>query len=201
MRTHSYAPVIPFIFLFLLACSSPGGSPGGQAAPSDSSVAKDFFPVPDFIAGQLKLIDSFQYPLTKIVRTGTKSDTSACTDQELRTLAENFRSPDLNDPAIHRYYTESSFADQTIPAITFHFSTTRPEMVIRKLDLIVHPDPEKSDKVNSIYLEKSFSSGDTLVSQKLFWYTDKSFVIVTSRQLGSRDLGETQVKLVWDPGK
>ncbi|MBS1566869.1 MAG: hypothetical protein JST39_20985 [Bacteroidetes bacterium] len=208
--------LIPFflIGIILSACNhSPqtanGGGDSAQAVrPADSSQAADgdaadtshlFFPIADFIGGQLHRVDSLQLPLTKTVTIKGKPVLSALADAEFKQLAKAFRQPDINDPALKKFYKESNFADQSIPSIVFSYTTAEPGLEIRKAEVIIRPDPVKSDKVNTIYIEKERKAGDTLVREKLYWKVDHNFMIVREKQIGKTLLPAEQVKVVWDP--
>ena len=117
------------------------------------TAAQAFFPVADYIGGQLRWIDSLQLPLSKSVTINGKIiSREAISDAEFRRLANYFRQPDFTNPAIKKYYKESSFADQSSSSVTLSYATTNPDLEIRKIDVIIQPDPVKSDKVRTIYI-------------------------------------------------
>ncbi len=172
---------------------------------ADKTIAKDtvvkeqsFFPVPDYIGGQLRIIDSLKLPLSKTVITGNKTQLSAATENELNELAQHFRQPDISDPAIKKYYTETSIADQSVPSITFVYTTTHTDLPVQKINLYVKPDPVENDKITGVYIEKVFSRNDTSFNQKLYWKTGKNMQVITEKQINGKALPVEQIKITWD---
>jgi hypothetical protein len=165
----------------------------------DTLQVQTFFPIADFIGGQIKMIDSLQLPLSKSLTAGSKTTLESISDKEFRLLANNFLQPDINDTAIRKFYTETSMADQSIPSVTLIYTTANTGLPIQKINVYIKPDPVKNDKVSSIYIEKVFSNADTVISQKLYWKSDKNFQINTEKRLGSITFPAEQVKVIWDP--
>src|SRR4051812_7683402 len=77
-----------------------GGTDSGLAKAPDSTAAADsnhtFFPIADFIGGQLRMVDSLQLPITKSVTINHKTTLAPLTDAEFKALAAAFRQPDIN---------------------------------------------------------------------------------------------------------
>ncbi|HEY4147919.1 MAG TPA: hypothetical protein VGM41_03270 [Chitinophagaceae bacterium] len=206
-----------FLFSLAITCFffSCKNQPAGNDAPSTDSTAAaaadsassrpdttetaSFFPVPDYIGGQLRYVDSLQLPLTKSVTVNGKTSLVSLPDAEFRRLAGYFRKPDINDPVLKRFYKETSLADQSIPSVTLSYTTDNPDLEIRKIDVIIQPDPVRNDRVRTIYMEKIFRANDTIVRQKLYWRANHNFQIITEKQIGKTLLPAEQVKAVWDP--
>jgi len=157
----------------------------------------DFFPVPDYIGGQLKIIDSLKLPISKTVIINNNSKLSVATDKELTELAQNFRQPDINDPSLKKSYKETSIADQSLPSVTLIFTTADTTLSIQKINVYVKPDPVENDKVTGIYMEKAFSRNDTSFSQKLYWKTGKNMQVITEKKVKGKALPVEQVKITW----
>lgn len=166
-----------------------------------STVQKAFFPIVDFIGGEMKMVDSLQLPLTKTITINKKEKLTRLSDEEFRLLAKNFTEPDINSPALKQFYTESSIADESTPSISFTYTTTNTSLVIQKVNVFVKPDPIDNDKVRGIYIEKVFKSGDTLIQQKLYWKAGRNMQINTEKRIGDKLLPAEQVKVVWDPSE
>jgi hypothetical protein len=165
----------------------------------DTALIQSFFPITDFIGGQIKMIDSLQLPLSKSVTTSKKIKEEPISDAEFRLLAESFLHPDINDATIRKFYTETNIADQSIPSVTLMYSTFDTTLPVQKINVFIRPDPVKNDKVSAIYIEKIFLRADTSVSQKLYWKTDKNFQIITEKRIGKILFPLEQVKVIWDP--
>lgn len=157
------------------------------------------FPVADYIRSELKEIDSLQLPVTLYKSGAEGSDTALLSTEECTNLAASFMEPDLADPEVARFFNESSFADQSIPSITFNYTSKEETMPLKRVDVVLKPDPSVSDKVRTIYLEKSFMKGDTLVQEKLFWNDGHYYQIMRTKSAGSGTPLLSQVKVVWDP--
>ena len=158
----------------------------------------EFFPVSTFLRGQFHEVDSLKPAVHKYSTIDNKTDSVLLTPIEFDSLAEEFIKPDINDPSIKRFYKETSFADQSVPNITFTYSTLNKDLPLQRMDVIICPDPVSSDHVQSIYLEKITESGDTSIVTKLYWKTDKSFLVIRSRQYSDHSAIVSQVKVVWN---
>jgi len=196
---------IVFAITVVIATSSCNNNPpkaDNKLSPAaDSTVGtaqSDFFPIPDYIGGQLKIIDSLKLPVSKTVTINNVPRLSESSLQELRELAQNFRQPDINDPAIKKQYTETSIADQSTPSVTLIFTTKDTSLPIQKIEVYVKPDPVNTDKVTGIYMEKIFSRNDTGFNQKLYWKTGKNMQVNTEKQVKGKTLPVEQIKLTWD---
>jgi hypothetical protein len=186
--------------LLIAACNNNASKTTNTTAAATDSIApqQDFFPVPDYIGGQLKIIDSLQLPISKSVTVNNNTQLSVATDKELRELAQNFRQPDISDPALKKFYHETSIADQSVPSVTFIYTTTDTTLQVQKINVYVKPDPVQNDKVTGIYIEKTFNRNDTSFTQKLYWKTGKNMQIITEKQVKGKSLPVEQVKITWD---
>jgi hypothetical protein len=169
-----------------------------SARTDTSASAKSFFPVSDFIGGQVHLADSFQMPLTKSVTINKKTITTSLSEAEFHALAMAFRKPDINDPSLKKFYTESSYEDKSLESVILSYASSNPALEIQKIDVIVKPNPV-GDKVKTIYIEKQWKAGDTTVRQKLYWKASHNFQLITEKQVNNTRLPAELVKVVWDP--
>ena len=186
--------------LLITSCNSNSAIPAKvETEIKDSTeTPHDFFPIPDYIGGQLKIIDSLQLPISKTVIINNKSTLSVATDKELAELAQNFRQPDINSPALKKFYKETSIADQSVPSVTLIFTTADTTLPIQKINVYIKPDPVENDKVTGIYMEKTFSRNDTSFNQKLYWKTGKNTQVITEKKVKGKTLPVEQVKITWD---
>jgi hypothetical protein len=188
------------IMITIVSCNHhPAQNVITEAGQKDTIAAQKFFPIADFIGGQIKMIDSLQLPLSKSVTSGKNTKPASISDREFKSLAVNFLHPDINDTAIKKFYTETSVADQSIPSVTLMYATTNTALLVQKINVFIKPDPVKNDKVSAIYIEKIFTNADTSISQKLYWKTGKNFQIITEKRIGNISLPVEQVKVIWDP--
>ena len=188
------------ISLLLGACKNNSSEKAADNPITKESIPKEqsFFPVPDYIGGQIRIIDSLQLPISKSVTVNNKTKLFAATDKELAELAQNFRQPDISNPAIKKFYTETSIADQSTPSVTLIFTTSDTTLPIQKINVYVKPDPVENDKVTGIYMEKIFSRNDTSFNQKLYWKTGKNMQVITEKQVKGKAFPIEQIKISWD---
>ena len=185
--------------LLFTACHQNAQSSTTSTASKDSLAEQDFFPVAEYIGGQLTLIlDTFRFPLTKTITVNGKSNLSSAADQELRNWAEGFRKPDINDSSLRTFYKETSIADQSNGSVTLEYTTANSTLPVKKVEVYIQADPVQNDKVTGIYMEKAFSLGDTSCSQKLYWKTGKNMQVFTEKKIKDKVLPIEQVKIAWD---
>jgi hypothetical protein len=55
------------------------------------------------------------------------------------------------------------------------------------------------DKVNRVYMEKEFMSGDTTIQQRFTWKMQAFFYIITVRQPKNGPAVTTMDKVIWNP--
>ena len=177
----------------LLACKQ------NQIKSTGDTDEKTFFPVTAYIATQLHLIDSLQLPVSKYYTGDGHEDTSLLSLAECRSLAAPFLETDISDPKWKDKYTENSFADQSIPSISFTYETKENTLPVKRVDIVLKPDPVQSDKVKTVYIEKLYQLGDTLVNEKLFWKADHYYQVIRSKQTASGQPVITKLKVAWDP--
>jgi hypothetical protein len=194
-------PAFLVIGLLVTSCkNNPSQNKANAAIAKDSSDPRQaFFPVPEYIGGQLKMIDSLQLPLNITVTVNNKTTSRIATDMELRKWAQDFQQPDISDTALKNQYIETSIADQAVPSVTFIYSTANNMLPVQKINVFVKPDPSESDKVTGIYIEKMFVVHDTVFNQKLYWKTGKNLQVITEKKINGTVLPVEQVKITWDP--
>lgn len=189
-----------FFLMTVIAMAGCGEAEQGKPVPEAKAETKEveFFPVTSFIEGQVHIVDSFQ-SLTMRYRTiGNKKDTALISVDEFRQLAREFTRPDFNDPKQKQYYKENSFADQSIKAVTFNYSTDRPDLEIQRVDVVVDASAVMNDKVRSIYMEKQSRHQDTFVYKKLYWRSDRNFQVITTREIDKKPGIVSVVKVEWN---
>jgi len=179
----------------------PVSTKAGTTPAEDTLTGKKegFFPVADYIGGQLKMIDSLQLPLSMAVTINNKTRYAVATDKQLKQWASNFQQPDINDPSLRSQYKETNIADESGPSVTLIYTAINSTLPVQKINVFIKPDPVQNDKVTGVYIEKTFSLSDTMVNQKLFWKAGKSLQVTTEKKVKSGTLPVEQVKITWDP--
>jgi hypothetical protein len=189
--------------LLILACKN--NSAHDKPILTDSTISKDspslkqdFFPVPDYIGGQLKMIDSFKLPLSATVIINNTTQMHAASSEELMGWAKKFQEPDIGTDALKKQYKETSIADQSGPSVILSYTTDNTALPVQKIDVYLKPDPVNSDKVTGIYIEKTYTLNDTVFNQKLYWKTDKNLQVVTEKKINGVTLPVEQTKITWN---
>lgn len=194
----SCVPVVLITASFLLACgNNPQKSANTEGSPAEAEGS--YFPVTGFIHSQLTAIDSLQLPVTKYEAAGDKKDTVALSTADCRLLAAPFLEYDITAPPLKEKFRETSFADQSIPSITFTYHTDDSTLALKRVDVVLAPDPVQADKVKSVYMEKLFQQQDTLVEEKLYWKANHFYQLIRSKKVANGQPIISQLKVVWDP--
>jgi len=157
-----------------------------------------FFPVTDFLLGQLKLTESLPVTPLKITISGTKPDSVWLKKEDIRKFAFPFLHPVIDSISMRNYFTEKSFVDQTINAVTFSYDpkTRLPDsMKLNHWDVYI--DPQKST-VQRIYIVKEETINGRIITTQLTWKVNKWCSIRTIIQQPNKDpqVGEEIMK--WD---
>jgi hypothetical protein len=176
----------------LAACQSNPGKKEQDVNPA--------FPVSDFFRSQLQTIDSLRLPVTGYFNAPGANDTTALSLQQARDFAAPFLEFDLNEKRFEGKYKETSFADQSIPSITFIYEAQDSSLPLRRVDIVLKPDPVNNDQVRSVFMEKSYLEADTVIAEKLYWKADHFYQVIRIRQ--PADTAKqviSQMKIVWDP--
>lgn len=121
---------------------------------NNTEETQSFFPVTDFLLGQLNEIDSLPVTPLKITVSGDKQDSLWLKKKDIRMFALPFLHPVIDSISMQNFFTEKSFMDQTINAITLSYDPkTKIPDSIKLNHWDVYIDPQKN-KVQRIYLVK-----------------------------------------------
>ena len=194
-------------WLLWSACGSPVNPPN-TAPDADSLARKDsmsnaFFPVGDYLMTEILHVDSLPVAIVRYTTQKGRTDSAFISPAEFNNLAKQFLVTEFRDGSFQKKYRESSFMDKTTQSVTFTYSTPDRDLPLQRVDVLAAPGPAHNgtNQVKSIYLEKTFTSGDTLVLQKMFWKADRNFQIITRTNVHGKPLADKQVKVVWDNGE
>ncbi len=191
----STVPILMVILAILVnACQEPKQTP----PPDQEEPKKVYIPVSDYIQSQIQSVDSLPVGILKRVISGNRSDSAFITQEEFKRLAAEFLPKELEKENFERSFTESSFMDESTESIAFNYQATEAASPLKRVDVLVSPSLEE-DKIKSIYMEKSYSNGDTSFVKKLYWKAGSNFNIITQRTIGQQAAEVEQVKVIWDP--
>ena len=172
-------PII-YILLFLLAsCKSTEKKEGtDKIIDIDSIKSKpepvSFFPVTDYIKGQLFEIRNGGVNPMKFVTINKHTDSAWLKMEDLKNEATAFLSPEIDSTNLTDLFVEKKFMDQTLNAITFTYDPIKPlpdSFLLQHWDVYVDPD---KNNVREVYLVKLLPGKK---NQLLTWESGKSFNI------------------------
>ncbi|MBS1603819.1 MAG: hypothetical protein JST42_14225 [Bacteroidetes bacterium] len=191
-------PVALILGLTIVACKNPRQTASsGQDSIPPNDTTNAFFPVAEYLETEILHVDSVPLALKKYTTVNNRTDSEFIQVPEFNTLAKQFLPQELHDGRFEKDYTESSFRDKSTESVTFTYSTTAEELPLKRVDVQTIPH-NGSQRVKSIYLEKNYSSGDSLITQKMYWRAGKSFQIATRTTLRGKPSVDQLLKVVWD---
>jgi len=182
----------------LLATACGNHTPSSPPVQKDSSASTSFLPVADYLLGEISYVDSTPLAIRKYTTLDNRADSSFIEAAAFNQLAKEFLTPELATDSFARNFSENSFMDKTTGYLTFTYSARDKALPLQRVDVLAAPGAGAgADKVKSIYLEKMFPAGDTIVMKKMFWEAGRSFLILTSHQLPGKAPLVNQLKVVW----
>jgi hypothetical protein len=183
------------------ACSNPKQPAAPQhdsTARADSGTAKPhFFPVAEFLEGDILHTDSSLLALKKFTIRNGRTDSVFIQVPEFNQLALEFVPRELADSSFEKNFTESAFQDRATESVTLSYSTESPQTELQRVDVVTVPGI-RNQRVKSVYLEKNRKAGDSVILKKLFWHAQHGFDIATITMVNGKQAGEEHIRVVWD---
>lgn len=191
--------LLPALFLLAVACKHQPKQPAGPDEPNqDSLMAVNYLPVADFIKNDITRVDSFSGGILRKATINGKKDSSYIPLPVFHKMANEFLLPELDSASFHDHFKEHSLMDETTEMMNFIYTPTQAEGSLRNVMVYLTPSTT-TDNVNRIYMEREFTSGDTIVQQKLTWKMQQYFYILTIRQPKQGPAVTSMEKVIWDP--
>lgn len=162
---------------------------------------KKFVSVLSLIEKQVAHIDTSLYSIRKIViHDSLHSDTTFINRENFREAAKDFLEiPDLSDPKVAKRYKEETRYDEMTNRVIISYTPINPDKEdIQKQEILVTPNVATGDKVNNIIIERIISTRDGFMEKKMFWQTDKNFLITTTTQKPGEPEVMTTTKVIWN---
>ncbi len=165
---------------------------------SQADTSKAFFPVTDYLLGQINELSNT--PVTPLKITSYKGNTDSLwmKPEETKAFVQQFLTPVIDSAKLHRVFKERSFLDQTINAFTFTYDPVvalADTFSLRRWDVYVDAD---LNTVKRIYIEKSFDSQHTTYQQKLTWRTGQYCKIITINEKDTSLKNVKEEQLIWN---
>ena len=183
---------IAILLLFFLGC---GQSGAGSAMEPETKKEVIFYPISDYIRGQIQYVDTSLLAVIHYTTMNGKTDSSVMEKSEFKKIAAEFLEPNLNDPLIKPKYEENSFIDANIGTITLTYSTIDEKAPLWKATVLLR---QEDTKPIYIYLEKQLLSPDSSVLKKMIWKTDSNCQIVSIIRKPNQAERIIEDKYVWD---
>lgn len=191
--------LIPALIILAVACKHNTKLPTEAVQPTqDSLVADSYLPVADFIKSDIIKVDSFSGGILKKANINGKKDSSYIQLPEFHRLASQFIFSELDSASFHDHFTEHSLMDETTQMLNFIYTAKQPDWPLKSVMVYLTPSMA-SDKVNRVYMERMFNSGDTAIEQKLTWKMQEYFYLITIREPKNGPAVTTMEKVIWDP--
>ena len=169
--------VLALIFPLLFFCSCLENTNSTLAKNTVPSQA--FFPVTNYILGQLREIDSLPVTPLKITTINGIDDSVWMKKEDIRIFAKPFLYPDIDTANLKSFFIESSFLDRSINAFTFSYDpiTTLPDSFsLKRWDVYI--DPQKNI-VKRIFIIKEQKNNGSLQTIQLTWKSNSWCKITT----------------------
>lgn len=187
-------PVIACIFI-LFSCNN-SGKTDSVAVERNIEKNQKFFPVTSYLKGEIYNIKKAGINPLKFTTVNNQTDSVWLKIEELDTAVSEFLHPEINDTNLISLFTEKSFLDQTINAVTFTYDATLSlpdSMLLKHWDVYIDP---QSNNVKRIYLVKEISKSKTL---QLTWVSNKwcKITSIITDENGVSKI-EKEEKLIWD---
>lgn len=186
------------LFLFFMACNNNQEQDVSQSKSAEEK--QSFFPVTQFLLGQLNEIEGMPVTPVKITSSGNKKDSIWLKKEDIRAFAAPFLRPVIDSAGMQQYFIEKSFLDQTINALTLSYdlkSTIPDSIKLNHWDVYI--DPQKST-VQRIFLVKDETVNGQNITTQLTWQVNKWCSIRRIVQEPNKEAVVTEEKMKWDFG-
>ncbi len=159
---------------------------------------KSFFPIAEYVKGEIRIIDSLPVGIMKKLIRGKSRDSSYIERSEFHELAKEFAGPELTKSQMEENYNEHSFMDETTGSYTFTYEPAKQGTLFHRIDVLAIPG-QTTDKIKSIYLERSYLQNDTTINERLYWKANISFSIIKEKVYKDQSPIVEQLLVIWDP--
>jgi len=189
--------IIPFLAfsLVLFSCSDPGKNEE-MSAVKDTAEAPKFFPVTSYLKGEIFNLKKDGINPLKYTTINDKTDSAWLKVEEMDAAFSEFLTPEIDSGRLVTLFTEKSFLDQSIGAVTLTYEplgVLPDSMQLKRWDVYINPN---TNMVQRIYMVKELNKERSL---QLTWVSKhwcKITTIVTDAKGESKI--EKEEKISWD---
>ena len=174
--------------LFLYSCNDSGKQPAGHSSVTDTAQKQRFFPVTVYLKGEIFNIKKSGVNPLKYTTVNDRTDSVWLKIEELDAALQEFLHPEIDSANLITLFTEKSFLDQSINAVTLTYdpAVILPDsMKLKHWDVYIDP---QSNKVKRIYMVKDVNKNKTL---QLTWLTNQWCKIVS---IVTNEKGESKIE-------
>jgi hypothetical protein len=174
--------------LFLSACNDSDKQAVAHPSGTDTAEKQRFFPVTAFLKGEIFNIKKSGVNPLKYTNVNNQTDSAWIKIEELDTALQEFLKPEIDSVNLITLFTEKSFLDQSIDAVTFTYDPTAilpDSMMLKHWDVYVDP---KTNKVKRIYMVKDVDKNRIL---QLTWISNQWCKIVS---IVTNEKGESKIE-------
>jgi hypothetical protein len=181
-----------FATIFISSCNTQHSDSKEEYLPSNDS--SFFYPVREYISTQLATADTIKNIYYSYSEDNIKKDSAIIDSEKLYQLVTPFLNDDINDLKIKRYYRETIFHDLSTASNTFTYTSVNNNLPLQTLDVLLDT---VTNLVKRVDISKSFTKGDTLVDEKMWWRTNEGFSINRILQLPNKKETVQQINVSW----
>ncbi|HUC82296.1 MAG TPA: hypothetical protein VMR70_15430 [Flavisolibacter sp.] len=177
--------------LFVGCKSKKDNKPGVSAA--------DFFPVNDYLNGQIAQLDTSLYTFLKIETVDGRSDTTAIRNTDVKTYAKDFKElPDLSDSDIKDDYSVDKFFDDIQNGFVFTY-TTKEDHPVQQQQVTVEPafNEKGQNDIRSVFVDLWQSEDGVTVRKRMMWEATNFYITTTTEAEGQPQKTKT-TKIIWN---
>ncbi len=185
--------IVCAVSLGLVACKSSANKP------EQTPVQANFFPVTYYLEQEWKQLDSLELTPLHVATKDGRSDSNWINTSTLKALLQPFLQIRIDATSVlNSQFTESSFNDETIQAITFSYDP-RPNLPdsqqLRRWDVYVAPE---TGKLKQVYLIRRFQQDGQTYIQQMTWKCEQWAKITLLREQAEGNLLLQEDKFHWD---
>ncbi|MEO6453393.1 MAG: hypothetical protein ABIN97_04940 [Ginsengibacter sp.] len=192
--------MLKFIFILSTAAIITAGCQQRKSTQPQShrAINKNFFPVTQYLLGQLNELDSLPITPLKITNINGRIDSIWMTKKDIRPFALPFINPVIDSSLLHNFFSETSFLDQTLNAFTFSYDPVKQlpdSMEVKRWDIYVDPG---NNEVKRIYIVKQLNNDISPQTIQLTWKSGFycQITTITEKKGASPEIKEE--KLIWN---
>lgn len=184
-----------FFMVFLFCSCTEQKSQTSQQTKKDSIEEHTFFPVTEYILGELAQIDSLPVTPLKIISIDGKDDSIWMKKENIRVFAEPFLHPEIDSTYLNKFYEEKSFLDQTINSITLTYDPKNNSADFKTVTVYINP---QNNKVTRIYMIKEITGNTGRETVQLTWNAYHWCKITTITEQGNNQPKVKEEKMIWN---